>query len=57
MKRIVRSVLAIGVYAAAFVPVVDLLKLERFLVLDATVFSLPGGYAVLVSGVPDFYGI
>ena len=42
MTRIVRSVIGIGIYAAVFILLVTWLDLERFLVMDTTVFSLLG---------------
>ena len=42
MTRVVRSVLAIGVYAAVFIWLVDYLDLHAYLVMDTTVFSLLG---------------
>lgn len=42
MTRIVRSVVGIGIYATAFILLVDWLDLQRYLVMDTTVFSLLG---------------
>lgn len=42
MTRIVRSVTGIGVYATIFILLVDWLDLQRYLVMDTTVFSLLG---------------
>lgn len=42
MTRIVRSVIGIGIYAAAFVFVVDYFELGYFMMMDTTVFSLLG---------------
>ncbi len=42
MTRIARSVIGIGIYAAAFVFVVDHFELGYFMMMDTTVFSLLG---------------
>ncbi|TXF87743.1 bestrophin [Neolewinella aurantiaca] len=42
MRRIVRSVVGIGIYSAAFVWVVDYFDLGHFMMMDPTVFSLLG---------------
>ncbi|MEM9258182.1 MAG: bestrophin family protein [Bacteroidota bacterium] len=42
MTRIARSVAGIGIYAAIFIWLIDYLRLENFLIMDPTVFSLLG---------------
>lgn len=42
MTRIVRSVVGIGIYAAAFIWLIGYFELEDFLIMDPTVFSLLG---------------
>lgn len=42
MTRIVRSVAAIGLYSAGLIFVVNYFELEKYLVMDTTVFSLLG---------------